>query len=103
VDVLGLQEAQDRAGALGNSNGQRNRLFKEFGGRGLGRWASGREIDRRENNNELNGKEVVKTFAVSRPGSFGRIRLRQTGLNHDGNNLLVLCAFELFGGIAALQ
>jgi hypothetical protein len=34
------------------------------------------EIDRRKNNSDLNDRRVVKTFAISRSGSFGRIRLR---------------------------
>jgi hypothetical protein len=61
------------------------------------------EIDRRENNNDLNDKATVKTFAVVRSGSFRRIRLRQTGPNHRGNNYLFLSAFEIFGAIAGLQ
>jgi hypothetical protein len=62
--------------------------------------ASWTEIDRRENNSDLNSKRAVKTFAVSRSSSFGRIRLRQTGPNHRGNDTLVLSAFELFGAVA---
>jgi hypothetical protein len=65
--------------------------------------ASWTEIDRRENNSDLNGERAVKTFAVSQSGSFRKIRLRQTGLNHAGNNCLVLVAFELFGAVAGLQ
>jgi hypothetical protein len=45
----------------------------------------------------------VKTFAVARSGSFRRIRLRQTGPNHRGNNILNLSAFEVFGAVAGLQ
>jgi hypothetical protein len=45
----------------------------------------------------------VKTFAISQSGSFGRIRLRQNGPNHEGNNCLVLSAFEVFGAVAGLQ
>jgi hypothetical protein len=64
--------------------------------------ASWTEIDRRENNKDLNGKMAVKTFAVSRSRSFRRIRLLQTGPNHRGDNCLRLSAFELFGTIAGL-
>jgi hypothetical protein len=64
--------------------------------------ASCTEIDRRENNSDLNGKLTVKTFAVSQSGSFGRIRLRQTGPNHRGNNHLVLNSFEVFGAVTGL-
>jgi hypothetical protein len=45
----------------------------------------------------------VKKFAVSRSGSFRRIHLRQTDLNHEDDNCLVLNAFELFGEVAGLQ
>jgi hypothetical protein len=65
--------------------------------------ASWTEIDRRENNSDLNHHHAVKTFAVSQSGSIGRIRLRQTGLNHSGINRWVLRAFELFGAVAGLQ
>jgi hypothetical protein len=66
--------------------------------------ASWTEIDRRENNSNLNlNATAVKTFAVARSGSFRRIRLRQTGPNHYGDNQLLLSAFELFGAVAGLQ
>jgi hypothetical protein len=65
--------------------------------------ASWTEIDRRENNSDLNANLSVKTFAVSRSGSFPRIRLRQTGPNHRGDNCLVLRAFKVFGAVAGLQ
>jgi hypothetical protein len=45
----------------------------------------------------------VKTFAVERSESFCRIRLRQTGPNHEGDNFLALTAFEVFGAVAGLQ
>jgi hypothetical protein len=46
---------------------------------------------------------VVKTFAVSRYGSFLRIRVGQTGPNHRGRNALFLSAFELFGVVLGLR
>jgi hypothetical protein len=64
--------------------------------------ASWKEIDRRENNDDLNGKMGVKIFAPSQFGSFGRIWLRQNGPNHEGHNFPVLGAFEVFGAIAGL-
>jgi hypothetical protein len=70
---------------------------------GSGDGASWTEIDRRENNGDLNDAWAVKTFAVSRSGSFGRIRLCQTGPNHRGNHYLFVGAFELFGAVAGLQ
>jgi hypothetical protein len=41
----------------------------------------------------------MKPFALSGSGSFGRIRLRQTGPNPAGNNCLALSAF---GAVARL-
>jgi hypothetical protein len=57
------------------------------------------EIDRRSNNEDLNGRGIIQTFVISNPRSeeFRYIRLRQTGVNHDGNHHLTLTAFELFG------
>jgi hypothetical protein len=68
--------------------------------------ASWTEIDRHENNSDLNAYGTVKTFAVARSGSVHMIRLRQTGpshSNHVGTNGLLLSAFEVFGAIAGLQ
>jgi hypothetical protein len=61
------------------------------------------EIDRREDNSDLNVRKAVKTFAISQSGSFRRIRLLQRDLNHSGNNQLKISAFELFGAVAGLQ
>jgi hypothetical protein len=59
-------------------------------------WRDSRtEIDRRENNSDLNASSAVKTFAVARSRSFRVIRLRQTDPNHCGNNFLNFCAFEV--------
>jgi hypothetical protein len=64
--------------------------------------ASLTEIDRPENNSDLNGERAMKTFAISRCGCFGRIRLRHTGPNHRSNNQLVLSVFDVFGPGAGL-
>jgi hypothetical protein len=57
------------------------------------------EIDRREDNADLNGNGIVHTFPISHPqsGGFRCIRLRQIGLNHYNNNHLCIGVFELFG------
>jgi hypothetical protein len=60
------------------------------------------EIDRRENNNDLNSEWAVKTFAVSQSLSFERIRVPQTDPNHADDNFLALSAFELFEAVAGL-
>lgn len=55
------------------------------------------EIDRRDDNNELNGKSKVATFEVAATGEFSKIRIRQTGPNHYGDNYLILTNVEFFG------
>ena len=64
-----------------------------------GSWAV---IDSRNNNSDLNDKYVTRNFALSAPlsGAFRFVRLRQTGKNHKGNDLLWICAFELFGALS---
>jgi hypothetical protein len=76
--------------------------LKSWAIEGLDDGASWTEIDQRENNSDLNAKLAVKTFAVARPGCFCRIRLRQTGRNHNGNDYLSIYAFEVFGAVAGL-
>jgi hypothetical protein len=61
------------------------------------------EIDRHDDDSDLSKCDAVKTFAVSRSRSFRMVRLRQTGLNHGGNNSLFLDSFELFGSVAGLE
>lgn len=55
------------------------------------------EIDRRDDNNELNGKSKVATFQVAATGEFSKVRIRQTGPNHYGDNYLILTNVEFFG------
>jgi hypothetical protein len=57
------------------------------------------ELDRRSDNNQLNGLLLVATFDVKTAALCRFIRLRQTGLNHGSSNSLVLSGFELFGTI----
>jgi hypothetical protein len=65
--------------------------------------ASSTEINRRENNNDLNTPLAMKTFVVTRSGSFRRICLCQTDSNYRGNNYVVLNAFEVFGAVTELH
>ena len=62
------------------------------------RWT---EIDRRENNSDLNGEFASHNFEVYRPdlleNGFRFVRLRQAGPNHSGRYELMLNAFENFG------
>jgi hypothetical protein len=54
-----------------------------------------KEIDHRENNNDLNGASFIKTFSVSKSIECRFIRLRHIGPNHQGNNHLLLSALEI--------
>jgi len=55
------------------------------------------EIDRRENNQDLNDRLVTKVFTVARAVECRMIRMRQTGKDHNGNDRLSFSAFEVFG------
>jgi hypothetical protein len=57
------------------------------------------ELDRRDNNNDLNGSSASATFSISRSAPVRMIRLRQTGPNHGGSNFLDMTAFEIFGSL----
>ena len=57
------------------------------------------EIDRRENNSDLNDNYAVHNFAISSvPGeSFQFVRIRQIGKNHNGYYYVKFSALEIFG------
>ena len=57
------------------------------------------EIDRQDNNNNLNDKYVTRNFTISQvpSESFRFVRLRQTGKSHSGYDFLTLSALEIFG------
>ena len=59
-------------------------------------------VDRRENNEDLNGKYLTHNFAISGSPSegFRFVRLRQTGKTHDGDDYLVLTSLEVFGTLS---
>jgi hypothetical protein len=57
------------------------------------------ELDRRSNNNQLNGRLLVATFDVSTAALCRFIRLRQTGPNHAASKTFILSEFELFGTV----
>jgi hypothetical protein len=61
------------------------------------------EIDRRENNTDLNGSHAIKTFNICKVDTFRMIRLRQIGLNHRNDNYLLFTAFEFFGSLIGLK
>ena len=57
------------------------------------------EIDRRDDNFDLNEEFVTANFKISRVpmSAFRFLRLRMTGVNHWAGNILVLNALEIFG------
>ena len=55
-------------------------------------------INLRLNNNDLNDKFVTRAFTIGYSrGSFRFVRLRQTGVNSRGDNMLCMSSFEVFG------
>lgn len=54
-------------------------------------------IDKREENNDLNGQSKYATFQVAVHDDFNILRLRATGPNHFGDNYLILCNVEFYG------
>jgi hypothetical protein len=61
------------------------------------------ELDRQDNNNELNGRNLTRTFSISRSEEVRMIRIRQTGLNHAGDQYLMFSSFEIFGHLIEWQ
>jgi hypothetical protein len=59
------------------------------------------ELDRRDNEASLNSSKSVKSFEVRNVIECRFIRLRETGPNWEGNNHVLLQAFDLFGGLRA--
>jgi hypothetical protein len=56
------------------------------------------EVDRRVNNNDLNGKNFIGTYSISGQVIESRfVRLRQIEKNHAGYDHLMISGFELFG------
>lgn len=56
------------------------------------------ELDRRENNHDLNSSCAIQNFEISRPSGCVRfIRIRQIGPNHKGGDTLSFAALEIFG------
>jgi hypothetical protein len=57
------------------------------------------EVDRRENNSSLKGRNLTNLFQISRTAECRFIRLRQIGKTHDPNpeDCLIISGFEIFG------
>jgi hypothetical protein len=55
------------------------------------------ELDRQSQNCELNGVGVVRTFSIVNNSTVRSIRIRQTGVDSNGYNHLILKCIEFFG------
>jgi hypothetical protein len=59
------------------------------------------EVDRRENNSSLKGRNLTQLFDVSRIKECRLVRIRQIGKNHASSSAysdcLVISGFEVFG------
>jgi hypothetical protein len=61
-------------------------------------------LDTQNNNGDLNGKSRLAHFKISESSPECRyIRVRSTGLNHQGIHYLVVGCFELFGDLINYQ
>jgi hypothetical protein len=58
-------------------------------------------VDTRENNNDLDDMDVLKSFNVSSDaGEAQFVRLRQIGPAHSGKYFMAISAFEVFGTLS---
>jgi hypothetical protein len=57
------------------------------------------EVDHREDNVDLNARRVTRTFKVATHGRCRFIRLVNIGRNHQGNDILAISAWKLFGSL----
>jgi hypothetical protein len=56
------------------------------------------ELDRQENNQgETSSTRRIGTFSMKSSDNYQFIRIRQTAKNQNGNDVLMLYGFELFG------
>jgi hypothetical protein len=57
------------------------------------------EADHKEDSNELQGLHFARTFTLAGGRVCRFIRLVQTGANHNGNDALLISAWEVFGSL----
>ena len=55
------------------------------------------EVDRHENNGDLNGRNITKTYPVSVQKACRMFRIRQIGPNWHGSNGILFSSLEVFG------
>jgi hypothetical protein len=83
-------------GGAKNGSHLRSWVIEGTSDSGMTSWT---EIDRRENNSDLNGVTFHACFPIFKGSdeSYRYIRLRMTGPNHTNSHLLYILGFELFG------
>jgi hypothetical protein len=57
------------------------------------------EIDCKQNNSQLDDRNVTVRFEVSRSEECRFLRLVNIGRNHAGNDAMVISALEIFGNL----
>jgi len=57
------------------------------------------QIDKRENNCDLNGRNRIGWWKVEDSDPYNMIKLKQTGRNHAGTNTLMVSNIEFFGTV----
>ena len=61
-----------------------------------------KEIDRRVNQENMNGNFAVGTYKCAKTRFFRYLRIRQIDQNTDGNDYFAICNFEVFGDVKQL-
>jgi hypothetical protein len=56
-----------------------------------------------KDNATTHSEHPIGTFAVSGSSKYRFLRLRQTGKNYRGDDLLILFAFEIFGQLSEMR
>jgi hypothetical protein len=57
------------------------------------------ELDRRTNNGDLNNSHAIHSFSIAKSVEYRFIRLRQTGKNHESNDILAFYHLDVFGSL----
>jgi hypothetical protein len=56
-------------------------------------------VDEKQDNNDLNGTNLVKAYELKEEVEARQVRLRQTGPAHSGKYFLAISGFEVFGTV----
>jgi hypothetical protein len=98
-DFKNLRVAATHYVLRSNGNGPGNRHLRSWVLEVSENGRDWRVIDRREEDGSLNDCNKVRSFELRTIVETRFIRLRQTGVNWQGDHYLYFTAFELFGGL----